>query len=99
MCKSCRPKLAGVRMAKRSKPPDEPVKKPRSSKDTKKWCRGKVGTHHEPTWKWAFWYTVNGHSDSRVFSCDRCCKQMKFCWHSPWGTSKQKCICGFKKED
>lgn len=68
MCKSCRPKLAGVKAARRSKPPDEPVKKPRPTKDTKKWCRGKVGTHHEPTWKRDRW--------GSFMTCDQCGRDM-----------------------
>lgn len=46
--KSWRESANQRRDARHTKSPDEVGKRPAAKKDTKKWCRGKVGVEHKP---------------------------------------------------
>lgn len=59
---------------------------PSHKKDTKRWCRGKVGVEHIPEWvKNPYMY---------VYACTSCGKHFDFCFE--WLT--EKCKCGHHSE-
>lgn len=59
------------------KPLGETVRKPRAKKDTKKWCRGKVGVKHQ-------FYTVEEHTGCRyIWIQGRCVN----CGKKQWTTT------------
>lgn len=72
------------RNARQTKVPD--IRRPSGSKkDTKKWCRGKVGTEHKPV---ATTYnelkrTTYG-TGWQVLVCSACGKELDNYWPSPW---------------
>ena len=88
---------------KKNKPiPEEP--KPRSNKkDTKHWCRGKVGRTHKLEWinwpneHYSKWHADRGVEHCKVRACTVCGKQFEICWNSSW-MRKQECICGLHKK-
>lgn len=60
---------------------DDEVPKHRSKKNTKRWCKGRVGIPHTPRWerrnKWA-------ESLSSVFVCQQCRKELDYWFDLPW---------------
>lgn len=56
---------------------DDEVPKYRTKKDTKRWCKGRVGIKHEPRWI----ADLRFSSGAMVFACAKCGKH--FDWYSP----------------
>lgn len=75
-----------ARDTRATKDPGTQVAKHSSKKDTRKWCRGKIGREHKPRW-------VSDHnkhySSASIYECSVCKKHIEYCW--PWGKSKCKC--------
>lgn len=69
-------------------PPEEPRRS--SRKDTKRWCRGKVGVEH--AYEWAddkrFDYDGTREGLPRTLACTACGRQKDLCW------SATNCRCG-----
>lgn len=49
----------------------------RSKKNTKKWCKGKVGVEHTPVGKWG----AGWHNYMCILACTRCGKHLDY-WYS-----------------
>lgn len=62
--------------------------KPRRRKDTKRWCRGKVGIPHSSRWQ-----VMGQHSNHHLLICQACGKHLDWCFHAPWWLSKVRCRC------
>lgn len=64
--------------------PEQPKHKPKR-KDTKKWCRGRVGKEHKLEWKTyeevkhSSW-CAKGDSNWFILMCTVCNKQIEHCW-------------------
>jgi len=76
--------------------PEEPRHATR--KDTKRWCRGRVGVEHQYAWQ-----RSRKHDYGRVpppepgwyiEACSLCGRQRNWCWSGWNGTRSRKCICG-----
>jgi hypothetical protein len=83
------------RDARQTKAPD--IRAPSASKkNTKKWCRGKVGAEHKPVcvsyneWEnrrtWAKW-----SKDWKVLICSECGKQLDYWWPNTIISEKKPC--------
>lgn len=63
----------------------------RSNKDTKRWCRGKVGREHKPECvdynKWKN-QASNFATGWKVLLCSECGKELDYYWPAPWGKTK-----------
>lgn len=86
-------------LKEKNKPvPDEP-RKTHAKKDTKRWCKGKVGREHNLEWiDWpnecyTNWMKVRNIERCKVRACTVCNKQFEICFNSVW-SGKQDCICG-----
>jgi hypothetical protein len=60
-----------------------------SRKDTKRWCRGKIGVPHHLAWQ-----PTRPGSDSYELTCSACGKKLDWCFHSSWWRRKDPCRCG-----
>lgn len=69
-------------------PPIPDVPKHKAKKDTRRWCRGRVGVQHEPEWR----KSVRGPWSEHA--CRACGRIMDYCfkWH-------RNCICGLHDAD
>lgn len=85
---SGRARGADVRDAKNTRAEPE-VAKHRSRKDTRKWCRGRVGVEHQP--RWIFDERRHLHSKTAVLECGKCRKQLDTCWRGG-----KNCRCGLQ---
>ena len=81
---------------KRKKKVEEEVEKPvAGKKNTRKWCKGKVGREHKLEWEKSSW----GFSSTYVHICTVCGKHLDYCFESFWRFGKdKKCICGNHKD-
>lgn len=75
-----------------TKDPEPQVGKHRSSKNTRKWCKGKVGKEHK-----GIWVVESNRTTPRWFTlvCENCNKHLDYCW--PFSHRIVKCKCGFHK--
>lgn len=81
------------RRERSAKDPDPQVPKHGAKKDTRQWCKGKVGREHKPEWVrthmgWPF------HNDAKpwyTLACKACGKHLDRCW--PW-LGEPECKCG-----
>ncbi len=55
--------------------------KHRSKKNTRKWCKGKVGVEHVGKWTKTVKWTVNNYYQKR---CIHCNKVLEYWWDSKW---------------
>jgi hypothetical protein len=62
--------------------------KPRHRKDTRRWCRGKVGVPHSSEWR-----AMGSASSYRLLVCLSCGKHLDWCFHASWWPSKSLCKC------
>lgn len=72
------------RAARKQGVADEPAPH-RSSKDTKRWCLGRVGREHEPKWIPSKHERVGRSVRSTQwldYRCEKCAKELDLCW--PW---------------
>ena len=69
--------------------PDRTLTIRRRRKNTRRWCRGKVGVPHQTSWR-----PVPSHSDSRELVCSVCGKKLDWCCHARWWPLKERCRCG-----
>lgn len=88
---------------KKSEPlPEEPKPRP-VKKDTKHWCKGKVGREHKLEWidwpneHYSKWHADRGIERCKVHACTVCGKHFEICWNSVW-KGKQECICGLHRK-
>lgn len=81
----------------RKRIPDAPAEPKRSArKDTKRWCRGKVGVEHVYVWTDDARFDYFDERDNRgglprVLSCTACGRQKDWCWGAT------DCRCGAHK--
>lgn len=79
--------------------PDEVGRRPAGKKDTKKWCRGKVGVEHKPVCrdyseaKLTRFVAHDGHEMKlhkgwKLLVCTGCGKELER--YYPWGADKKK---------
>lgn len=69
------------RDARHTKGPERSRPKP-AKKDTKKWCRGKVGVEHEPK-------CMQGRfPEYRILACVKCGKELDHYWPARWMTTQ-----------
>lgn len=74
---------------------DEPGRTPPSRrKNTRRWCKGKVGRAHTPAWGRATPFVmpstgVNTRHNDRVFRCTRCGKEMGQWFDDRWGLFRE----------
>ena len=61
---------------------DDEIPKHRSKKDKKKWCKGKVGTHHKgvPMLKQPMAFGPNEEASSVELVCTKCGKTVEWWW-------------------
>lgn len=57
-----------------------------AKKNTKKWCKGKVGVKHDPVC--TPWNTTILVSDARILACSKCGKHLDY--YLPWPKQKPK---------
>jgi hypothetical protein len=57
-------------------------------KDTKRWCRGKVGVPHR-----AQWQPMGGSWNHYLLLCEACGRHLDWCFHAPWRFRKAPCRC------
>ena len=60
----------------------------RRRKDTRRWCRGKMGVPHRASWRPAW-----PNSASQAFVCDSCGRKLEICFHPRWSISGGRCRC------
>jgi hypothetical protein len=60
----------------------------RRRKDTKRWCRGKVGVPHFPRWR-----PIGHFSQCQVLVCETCGKHLDLCVHFAGWRREIKCRC------
>ena len=65
----------------------------RSKKDTRRWCRGKVGLLHRTEW-----LPTRLGSDSYELICSVCGKKLNWCFHASWWPRRNPCRCGRSAE-
>ncbi len=88
---------------KKNKPLPEEPKPSHSKKDTKHWCKGKVGREHKLEWidapnqHYSEWMRQHDIERYKIRTCTVCGKQFEYCWNSTW-SGKQDCICGLHKK-
>lgn len=63
-----------------------------NSRDTRRWCKGKVGQEHNYTWTVDTRYNFGGRRDWYKLACSDCGKWKNFCSGVWLG-----CICGNHK--
>jgi hypothetical protein len=68
--------------------PAEPRKSP-GRKDTKRWCRGKVGAEHSREWICDARFPLTGEWSWWILACARCGRHLDFC-----SRSQRACRCG-----
>jgi hypothetical protein len=61
----------------------------RSKKNTRRWCRGKVGVLHRTEW-----LPTHLGSDSYELICSVCGKKIDWCFHASWWRRRNPCRCG-----
>jgi hypothetical protein len=61
----------------------------RSRKDTRRWCRGKLGVLHLAEWR-----PIRPGFDSYELICTACGRKLDWCSHAPWWRRKYPCRCG-----
>ena len=67
-------------------------------KDTKRWCRGKVGAEHVKAWVLDRRYsTKTGRTGWYNFQCTECRRQFGFC--TDWIGTRRRCKCGHHGEN
>jgi hypothetical protein len=77
---------------RRDKPLDEPVKVPAKSKNTKRWCKGKVGVEHKPRCVKSKSGSNNPENYSfhwRDLVCIQCGKVLDCYWPIRWRESSK----------
>jgi hypothetical protein len=71
--------------------PEEP-RQPYGKKDTRRWCRGRVGVEHKKAW-------FHGRWNWNELRCTVCRRRFDWCFWRAWlagnpGAGEDKCICG-----
>lgn len=87
---------------KKNKPiPEDPRKAP-SKKDTKHWCKGKIGREHKLAWidhpgfMLTEWQRDHNIEPLKLKRCSTCGKHFDVCWNSTW-RNNSNCICGLHR--
>ncbi len=68
--------------------PSSPAGRRKRRKDTKRWCRGKVGLAHVSHWR-----PTRPGSENQVLACLTCGKQLDWCFHPRWSFITRPCRC------
>ena len=65
-----------------------PMARRKRRKNTKRWCRGKLGVPHR-----AHWRSSGSGVDSQLLACDACGKHLDWCFHPRWSFWSHPCRC------